>query len=135
MVERDINILSKKEYYDVLIKYGKINNYSDISNFVDAIHDVWNAHNHNKVPDRKRGKVTKKFITEDDIIEMTSKKYSTNLRETISEKEQKHNVSLTMFHESNIKILEDSLVANKPDVLKLIYRSYLKPVHIINKKI
>ena len=65
VVERSINILSKQEYDDVWIEYVEIINSSVIPNDDDAIGDVWNLYNSQKVPDRKCGKFTNRFISED----------------------------------------------------------------------
>ena len=66
VVERSINILSKQEYDDVWIEYVEIINSSVIPNDDDAIGDVWNLYNSQKVPYIKCGKFLNRFISEYD---------------------------------------------------------------------
>ena len=128
-------ITFKKKCNDIRIKYGEIVNASENSNGEDAIDDVWNVYNIQKVPDRKCGNFSKKCITEDDRRDMTSKKVSRKSKETFPENKRKHNVSLAVLNETQTKNHEVFFVNNKPYFLKLKYRSYLNPVWIINKNI
>ena len=66
MVGRNINILSKQEYDDIQIEYGKIIYASIIPKGDDAIYHAFNVFNIQKVFERKRGKFTNRFIFEDD---------------------------------------------------------------------
>ena len=68
-----------------------------------AIYDVWNLYNSQKFHDRKRGKFTNRFLSEDDIKEMIYRKASTKLKYDFPENKRKHNASLTVFHETNTK--------------------------------
>ena len=49
----------------------------------DGIDEVCNVYIIHKVPDIRRGKFLKKFITEDDRRQMTSNKYYRKLKETL----------------------------------------------------
>ena len=66
MVGRNITILLKQEYDDVWIEYVYIMNTYVITKGDDAIDYVWSIYNGERVPDRKRGKSTNWFISEDD---------------------------------------------------------------------
>ena len=55
MVERNITILSNQKYGDVCIEHREIIHASVISNGDDAINDVWNVYNIQKVTNRKLG--------------------------------------------------------------------------------
>ena len=77
----NITVLSKIEYDHVRIEYGDIINAYKISNGDDAIDDVWNVYNHQKFPDKKRVNFQNSFITVDDRKHMTSRKFSSNLKE------------------------------------------------------
>ena len=67
VVERNITVLSKQEYYHVQAECGEIVNASYISNGDDAIADVWVEHNPELFPDTKRGKYQNSLLTDDDI--------------------------------------------------------------------
>ena len=54
MVEIDITVLSKQEYYDIRIEHGENINSFLIPNSNDAIYDVCNVCNTQKFPDRKQ---------------------------------------------------------------------------------
>ena len=89
-------------------------NASEISNSDDVIADVWNEHNPEQVPDRKRGKYQNSFPTDYDRNLSTTKNISKNLKENFRSHKQKHNVRLTVYHEKYTKTLEGFLVDNKP---------------------
>ena len=105
MVERSIIILSKQEYNYVYIEYGEIISASEIVNEYDAIYDVWNVYNIQNISDRNHGKFPNKFITEGDRKDTISKKASRKSKDTFPEKKRKHNVILTVFHETKTKHL------------------------------
>ena len=132
VVERSIIILSKQEYNYVYIEYGEIISASEIVNEYDAIYDVWNVYNIQNISDRKQGKFPNKFITEGDRKDTISKKASRKSKDTFPEKKRKHNVILTVFHETKNQTSEIVLVDNKPEnVLKLNYSSDLNPVLMV----
>ena len=62
VVGRNIAVLSRQEYDNVWAEYGKNSNASKISNGDYTIADVWNEHNPEQVPDRKRGKIKTGFL-------------------------------------------------------------------------
>ena len=65
MVGRNINIFSQPGYDNFRIEYGEIINKLVVTKGDDAIDDICNEYNSQKVPDRKRGKLTKTRISED----------------------------------------------------------------------
>ena len=65
---------------NVRIEYGEIINASEISNGDDAMDDVWNEYNHQKVPDKEHSKFLNSLITDDDRKLMISRKSSRNLK-------------------------------------------------------
>ena len=89
VVERSINILSKQEYDDVWIECGEIMNASIITKGDDAIDYSWNVYNSQKFTNRKCGKFTNRFISEDDIKEMISRKAYKEIKEKFPEKKRK----------------------------------------------
>ena len=96
----------KKEYDHAQTEYEEMINSSEISNGDDAIADGCNDYNTQKAPDIKRGKYQNSFITDDDRKLIISKNSSSNLKENFLIHKQKHNVSLTLYHEINTKNLE-----------------------------
>ena len=81
VVERNIIVIWNIYYYHVPIEYGENNNSSEISNVDDAIDDVWYEYNHQKFPDKKRGKYQNILNTDDDKKLMISRKSSWSLNE------------------------------------------------------
>ena len=81
VVRINITILSKQEYYDVQIEYEEIINASVITKRDDAIDDVWNIYNSQKVPNRKRGKFKNGFISEDYRQEIISSNNSRKFKD------------------------------------------------------
>ena len=57
-----------------------------IPNSDDAIDDVWNVYNIQKVSDRKHGRFLNRFISEYDIKDMISRKASRKLKDTFPKK-------------------------------------------------
>ena len=57
------------------------------------------------------------LINYDDIKLIISRQSYRNLKDNFTNHKQKHNVSLTLNHETNTKTLEDFLVDNKPEFL------------------
>ena len=52
MFDRNITVLSEKEYDHIRTEYREIINASEISNGDDTIDDVWNLYNHQKLSDK-----------------------------------------------------------------------------------
>ena len=104
MVKKNITILSKQEYDDVWVEYVEMINTSIITKGDHAIDSFWNVYNSQKYPDRKRGKFTNRFISEDDRKDMISGKNFRNSKDNFTEKKRKHNASLTVFYKTNTKL-------------------------------
>ena len=67
-----------------------------------------------KVPDEKCGKYHNSLLTDDDIILSVSRKFSKNFKDNFQNQKWKHNVSLKLWHEVDIKKLEFFwLITNK----------------------
>ena len=115
MVGRSIKVLSKTEYAHVRNEYGEIINASEISNSDNGIDNVWNEYNAEKVPDIKYYEYQNSLLTGNDRNLNMSWNYSRNLKENFSNHKRKHNVSLSLYHETNIKIIEFFLVDNKTE--------------------
>ena len=115
MVDIIITVHSKQEYDDVRIEYIKNINASEITNSDDKIDDVWNVYNIQKYPNIKHRKFLNRFIYEDDRKEIICRKASRKLKDNLPDNKRKHNVSLTVFQETNTKTIEDFLVDTKPD--------------------
>ena len=98
MIERNITVLSKKQYDDVHIEYGEIINTSVIPKVDGAIYAVWDVYNSHKVTNRKCSKFTERFISEHDRKYIISIKAYGKLKCNSSENKWKHNVSLKVFH-------------------------------------
>ena len=101
VVGRNITVLLKTEYDHVWTEYGEIINASEISNGDDSIDDVWNKYNQHQVPDIKCGKYQNSLLTDDDIKLSIPSKYSGNFKYNFPDHKCKHNVSLTLYHETN----------------------------------
>ena len=56
MFDRNITVLSEKEYDHIRTEYREIINASEISNGDDTIANVWNEYNTEQVHNKKRGK-------------------------------------------------------------------------------
>ena len=81
VVGRNITVLSEKWYDHVRTEYEEIINASEISNGDDAISDVWNEYNTEKVPNTRRGKYQNSLLTDDYRKLSMSKIISKNLKE------------------------------------------------------
>ena len=66
MVEKNVTIFSKQENDDFRIEYIEIMNGYIVSNNYDAIDDVWDVFNIQKVLKRKPGKFLDRLLSEDD---------------------------------------------------------------------
>ena len=100
LVGRNITITSKYKYDDFQIEHESIINASLDTKCNDTIDDVWNLNNTQKVPGRKRGRFTNKFLSDDDGKDVICRKTSRKLKDHFREK-QKHNASIKVFHETN----------------------------------
>ena len=114
MAGRNITVLLKIEYDHVWTEYGEIINAYEISNGDDSIDDVWIKYNPHQVPDIKCGKYQNSLLTDDDIKLIIPRKYSGNFKYNFPDHKRKHNVSLTLYHETNKKNLS-FLVDNKTE--------------------
>ena len=99
LVVRNIIVLSEKYYGNIRTEYGEIIIASEISNGDDAISDFWNENNNDKVLNTRCGKCKNSLLTDYARNLSMSKYISRNLKENFHNYKQKHNVSLTLYHE------------------------------------
>ena len=102
VVGRNINFLSRKLDH-IHTDYGEIINASEISNGKYEIDYVWNESNNEKVPHIKSGRYHNIFLTDDDRSLSISRNFSSILKENFPNHKRKHNLSITLWHELNIK--------------------------------
>ena len=114
IADRNITVFSKTELYVVRFEYGGIVNYSEISNGIDKIDDVWNKSDHETVPDKRRIKYNKSLLTDDDRRLMVSRNSSNKWKHNFPHHQQKSNVSLNICYEVNTKKLTN-FVDNKQE--------------------
>ena len=111
---RKNNVYLKIEQDYVQTEHEEIINASEILNGYYEIDDVWNEYNTQQVNYIKHSKYKNIFLTDGDRKLIMSSNSSRNFKEKFLNHKRKYNVSLTLYHETNTKNLEDFLVDTIP---------------------